>query len=64
METYTWGHFNGFRGRYVKAGSKLQIKGTKSAKRLLKKMSGREHRFVSDVSHIISKRIVAPAKDT
>lgn len=36
----------------------LQSKGTRSAKRHLKKMSGREKRFQKDVNHQISKQIV------
>jgi putative transposase len=43
---------------------KLQKKGTKSAKRLLKKRSGKESRFARDVNHTISKRIVQNAKCT
>lgn len=42
--------------QYLKA--KLQHLGTRSAKRKLKKLSGRERRFVRDVNHIISKQIV------
>jgi len=44
--------------------SKLQSKGTKSAKRHLKKLSGRESRFRRNTNHIISKRLVSKAKDT
>jgi len=40
----------------------LQKTGTKSAKRHLKKLSGREKRFKSDTNHVISKRIVSKAK--
>jgi IS605 OrfB family transposase len=40
----------------------LQEKGTKSAKRHLKKMSGREQRFKKDVNHIISKEIINSLK--
>jgi IS605 OrfB family transposase len=36
----------------------LQKKGTKSAKRHLVKLSGREQRFKKDVNHVISKEIV------
>src|SRR3990167_8722379 len=39
--------------------SKLQAKGTKSARRLLKKISGRERRFMANVNHCISKNIVS-----
>ena len=38
----------------------LQNKGTRSAKRLLKKLSGREKRFMKWVNHNISKQIVSP----
>ncbi len=44
--------------------SKLQSKGTKSAKRHLKILSGRESRFRRNTNHIISKRLVSKAKDT
>lgn len=39
--------------------SKLQAKGTRSAKRLLKKLSGREKRFMAWVNHNISKYVVS-----
>ena len=42
----------------------LQKTGTKSSKRHLKKLSGRESRFHRDVNHVISRKIVAKAKDT
>lgn len=42
----------------------LQRRGTKSAKRHLKKLSGREARFRRDANHRISKHIVAKAKRT
>ncbi|MGN0274397.1 MAG: RNA-guided endonuclease TnpB family protein [Chordicoccus sp.] len=37
----------------------LQAKGTKSAKRALKRISGRENRWMSDVNHRISKTLVS-----
>jgi IS605 OrfB family transposase len=37
---------------------RLQKKGTKSAKRHLKKLSGRQKRFRKDCDHVISKRLV------
>lgn len=43
---------------------KLQTKGTKSAKRLLKKRSKKEARFVRDINHQISKQVVAEAQRT
>ena len=54
----------GVRYRHRQLRSKLQAKCTKSAKRRLKKLSGKEQRFASDVNHVISKKIVAKAKDT
>jgi IS605 OrfB family transposase len=46
--------------------SSLQSKGTKSAKRHLKRLSGRQTRFMTDTNHCISKRIVENlnSKDT
>lgn len=44
--------------------SRLQSKGTKSAKRHLKKLSGKENRFARNTNHIISKEIVQKAKGT
>jgi len=42
----------------------LQRKGTKSAKRHLKKLSGHEARFKRDTNHCISKKLVMKATDT
>ncbi len=42
---------------------RLQKRGTKSANRHLKKLSGREARFKKNTNHVISKRIVQKAKD-
>ncbi len=39
--------------------SKLQAKGTRSSRRLLKKLSGKEKRFMAKVNHEISKEIVS-----
>ena len=57
-------HINTVRGRSARLRAKLQQKGTKSAKRLLKKRSGREKRFARDVNHCISKAIVSTAQGT
>ncbi|HEY7343365.1 MAG TPA: transposase [Ktedonobacterales bacterium] len=57
-------HVNQVRARYSRFRQKLQKKGTKSAKRLLKKRRGREKRFVKDVNHCLSKAIVSTAKGT
>lgn len=45
--------------RFKYLRSKLQAKGTRSAKRLLKKISGRETRFMAWINHNISKNIVS-----
>jgi len=52
------------RQRMLRLRGALQAVGTKSAKRHLKRLSGHEARFRSDVNHTISKRIVQKAKDT
>ena len=52
------------RERYANLRGGLQSTGTKSAKRHLKKLSGKEQRFHRDVNHCISKEIVTKAKDT
>ncbi|MHB1605600.1 MAG: RNA-guided endonuclease InsQ/TnpB family protein, partial [Leptospirales bacterium] len=44
--------------------ARLQKNGTKSAKRRLKKVSGREARFKKDTNHVISKRMGSKAKGT
>ena len=63
-KTYSGGKVNGLRGRHAKLRQRLQSKGTKSAKRLLKKRRRKEMRFAADVNHTISKRLVAKAKGT
>ena len=52
------------RKRYERIRSKLQSAGTKSAKRHLKRLSGRERRFKKDTNHVLSKRIVNKAKES
>ena len=46
--------------KYHKARKTLQQKGTRSAKRRLISLSGRERRFTANVNHSISARIVSP----
>ncbi len=55
---------NQVRARYSRFRAKLQKKSRKSAKRLLRKRSGRERRFVRDVNHCVSKTIVSTAQGT
>lgn len=46
------------RRNYAKKRQSLQSKNTKSAKRRLKKLSGRENRWMTDVNHCLSKTLV------
>jgi putative transposase len=62
--TYSGAKVNGLRARHAELRTRLQAKGTKSAKRLLKKRRRKESRFAADVNHTISKRLVAKAKGT
>jgi putative transposase len=50
------------RKKYSKVRASVQSKGTKNSKRLLKRLSGKERRFVSINNHTISKQIVVKAK--
>ena len=47
---------------YKRTRQSLQANGSKSAKRALKRVSGRERRFVADTNHCVSKQIVADAR--
>jgi IS605 OrfB family transposase len=44
--------------RYERIRSALQSRGSKSAKRHLRKISRKENRFITDTNHVITKRIV------
>jgi putative transposase len=57
-------HLNRVRHRNQRLRAKLQRKGTKSAKRLLKHRRRKERRFAADTNHVIAKRIVAEAERT
>ena len=46
------------RDKFAKVRAELQSKGTKSAKRKLKELSGRENRWMTNVNHRISKTLV------
>jgi putative transposase len=50
------------RQRYANLRQRLQKRGTRSAKRHLKKLSGREAHFRKNSNHVISKRLVHKAK--
>lgn len=47
------------RKSFADVRAELQSKGTKSAKRALKRISGRENRWMSDVNHRITKALVS-----
>ncbi|GHA63713.1 RNA-guided endonuclease InsQ/TnpB family protein [Streptomyces termitum] len=55
---------NRHRKRQLDLRRKLQAKGTKSAKRLLKKRSRKEARHTANVNHVVSKTIVTAAERT
>lgn len=61
---YSGSKVKNLRRRNFKLRQKLQAKGTKSAKRLLKKRRRKESRFATDVNHCISKKLVEVAKGT
>ncbi|ALO08970.1 Transposase [Streptomyces venezuelae] len=55
---------NRHRKRQLELRRKLQAKGTKSAKRLLKRRNRRERCHAANVNHIIAKKIVTTAERT
>lgn len=55
---------NSVRHRHRHLRKRLQRKGTKSATRVLRRLSGRERRFAADVNHRIAKQIVTEAQRT
>lgn len=61
---YSSAQLNGLRHRRARLRARLQQKGTKSAKRLLKKRRRTEQRFARDVNHRLSQQLVQRAKDT
>jgi len=63
-DNFASNHLLSVRCRYRSLRKKLQKKGTVSAKRLLKKRRQKETRFATHTNHVISKAIVAKAKDT
>lgn len=52
------------RSRITKLRSGLQRAGTRSARRHLRKLSGKERNFHTHTNHVISKELVRKAKDT
>ena len=61
-KTFAGEDLNHLRQHRQKVRSSLQSKGTKNAKRILKRLSGRERTTVKIQNHTIAKKIVAKAK--
>ena len=62
-KTWSGQQLNEIRDKYSRVRANVQSKRTKSSKRLLRRLSGRERRFQSWLNHNISKQLVAEAKD-
>jgi IS605 OrfB family transposase len=63
-EAHTGEHVDRKRQWYARRRAALQAVATKSAKRRLRQLSGRQRRFQKDTNHRISKRLVAKAERT
>lgn len=61
-KTWSGKQLNEVRDRYSRVRANVQSKRTKSSKRLLKRLSGRERRFQSWLNHNISKQLVTEAR--
>ncbi len=55
---YLSNHIRNIKGKYAHLRAQLQAKGTRSAKRKLRRISGRERRFIACQNHSIAKQIV------
>ncbi|WP_223167577.1 RNA-guided endonuclease InsQ/TnpB family protein [Nonomuraea sp. SYSU D8015] len=58
------GHVRALRQRRHGQRRRLQKKGTPAARRVLRRLSGREHRMMTDLNHQISKYVVREAERT
>ena len=63
-ETFSGAQIETRRQWYAKRRQALQKVGTKSAKRHLKRLAGKQRRFQTDTNHVLSKRLVAKAERT
>lgn len=63
-EAFSGSAMNNVRFRHRKLRSALQAAQSRSAKRHLKRLSGKEQRFATNVNHTIAKQIVEKAKRT
>jgi len=52
------------RYRHRRLRTKLQRRRSRGARRRLKRLSGREHRFATHINHVVSKQLVAKAERT
>src|SRR5262249_56002961 len=59
---HTAKHIRHKKACYKRTRRSLQANGSRSAKRALARVSGRERRFVADTNHCVSKQIVADAQ--
>lgn len=50
------------KAKFVRLRKDLQRKGTRSAKRKLKKLAGKENRFMTDINHQVANQIIKFAK--
>lgn len=55
---YNSKHWKNVKGKYQHLKAELQSKGTRSARRKLREISGRERRFVRDLNHCVANEIV------
>lgn len=63
-QRYSGAHLNNLRHRHTKLRQKLQAKGTKAARRLLRKRARKERQFSRNVNHRIAKSLVEKAQGT
>jgi putative transposase len=63
-EAFTGAKIDETRRKHAHRRRNLQRKGTRSGKRKLKELSGKQARFQRDTNHVISKRLILKAKDT
>lgn len=62
--THTGAVVEATRQRHAASRARLQAKGTRGAKKILRRLSGREARFRRHENHCIAKALVKSAKDT
>jgi IS605 OrfB family transposase len=60
--TYEGEAVQSLRTHYLKVRRSIQPKGTRGARRLLKRLSGRERRHMQTINHVISKTLVETAR--